>query len=90
MVAQRGEGVKARKAEEKAAKAARRKSEKPKARKSSGKLSFKDKHALDTLPGEIEQSKRVSPRSKPNWRTQSVHEEPRALQRRLERACPAD
>ncbi|WP_440958738.1 ABC-F family ATP-binding cassette domain-containing protein [Oceanicaulis sp. LC35] len=54
MVAQRGEGVKARKAAEKAEKAASKpKGEKPK-NKSSGKLSFKDKHALETLPGEIE------------------------------------
>ena len=52
MVAQRGEGVKARKAEEKAEKA-KAKAEKPKA-KSSAKLSFKDKHALETLPGEID------------------------------------
>ncbi|HBU61782.1 MAG: elongation factor 3 [Oceanicaulis sp.] len=54
MVAQRGEGVKARKAAEKAEKAAgKSKGEKPK-NKSAGKLSFKDKHALETLPGEIE------------------------------------
>lgn len=54
MVNQRGEGVKARKAAEKAEKAANKpKGEKPK-NKSSGKLSFKDKHALETLPGEIE------------------------------------
>jgi ATP-binding cassette subfamily F protein uup len=54
MVAQRGEGVKARKAAEKAEKAASKpKAEKPK-NKSSGKLSFKDKHALETLPGEID------------------------------------
>jgi len=53
MVAQRGEGVKARKAEAKAAKASKAKAEKPKT-KTSGKLSFKDKHALDTLPGDIE------------------------------------
>ncbi|MBL4539024.1 MAG: ATP-binding cassette domain-containing protein [Oceanicaulis sp.] len=53
MIDQRGEGVKARKAEEKAAKASKAKTDKPKT-KSSGKLSFKDKHALETLPGEIE------------------------------------
>ncbi|MAP48285.1 MAG: elongation factor 3 [Oceanicaulis sp.] len=53
MIDQRGEGVKARKAEEKAAKAGKAKTDKPKT-KSSGKLSFKDKHALETLPGEIE------------------------------------
>jgi len=53
MVAQRGEGVKARKAEAKAAKASKAKAEKPKT-KTGGKLSFKDKHALDTLPGDIE------------------------------------
>jgi len=54
MIAQRGEGVKARKAAEKAEKTANKsKGEKPK-NKSSGKLSFKDKHALETLPGEIE------------------------------------
>jgi ATP-binding cassette subfamily F protein uup len=54
MIDQRGEGVKARKAEEKAARASKAKTDKPKP-KSSGKLSFKDKHALETLPGEIEQ-----------------------------------
>ncbi|WP_375548086.1 ATP-binding cassette domain-containing protein [Oceanicaulis alexandrii] len=53
MIDQRGEGVKARKAEEKAARASKAKTDKPKT-KSSGKLSFKDKHALETLPGEIE------------------------------------
>ncbi|VXC83561.1 ABC-F family ATP-binding cassette domain-containing protein [Oceanicaulis alexandrii] len=53
MIDQRGEGVKARKAEEKVAKAGKAKVDKPKT-KSSGKLSFKDKHALETLPGEIE------------------------------------
>lgn len=53
MIDQRGEGVKARKAEEKAARASKAKTDKPKG-KSSGKLSFKDKHALETLPGEIE------------------------------------
>ncbi|WP_273144774.1 ABC-F family ATP-binding cassette domain-containing protein [Oceanicaulis alexandrii] len=53
MIDQRGEGVKARKAEEKVAKAGKAKADKPKT-KSSGKLSFKDKHALETLPGEIE------------------------------------
>ncbi|MGJ3231481.1 MAG: ABC-F family ATP-binding cassette domain-containing protein [Oceanicaulis sp.] len=56
MVAQRGEGVRAR---EKAADVAAAKSsggpakaDKPKPR--SAKMSFKDKHALQTLPGEIE------------------------------------
>ncbi|WP_430430798.1 ABC-F family ATP-binding cassette domain-containing protein [Oceanicaulis sp.] len=53
MIDQRGEGVKARKAEEKAARASKAKTDKPKT-KPSGKLSFKDKHALETLPGEIE------------------------------------
>ena len=54
MIAQRGEGVKARKAAEKAAKTASApKTERAKQR--SAKLSFKDKHALETLPGEIEQ-----------------------------------
>ncbi|MFP4518514.1 MAG: ABC-F family ATP-binding cassette domain-containing protein [Oceanicaulis sp.] len=56
MVAQRGEGVRAR---EKAADAAAAKSagggakaDRPKPR--TAKMSFKDKHALETLPGEIE------------------------------------
>ncbi|MFW5661895.1 MAG: ATP-binding cassette domain-containing protein, partial [Oceanicaulis sp.] len=57
MVAQRGEGVKARKAEEAAAKgkapsARGAGAAKPKSR--SAKMSFKDKHALETLPAEIE------------------------------------
>ena len=60
MARQRGEGVQARKAEEKAAKAdsspaASR--DKPR----TAKLTFKDKHALDTLPGEIEKiEKRIA------------------------------
>ena len=53
MAAQRGEGVTARRAEERAEKAgapgAAASRDKPRA----AKLSFKDKHALDTLPGEI-------------------------------------
>jgi ATP-binding cassette subfamily F protein uup len=53
MVAQRGEGVKARKAAEKAAKTGEAKAERNQQR--TAKMSFKDKHALETLPGEIEQ-----------------------------------
>ncbi|XBQ17161.1 MAG: ABC-F family ATP-binding cassette domain-containing protein [Oceanicaulis sp.] len=54
MVAQRGEGVKARKAEAAAARTASApKADKPKAARSA-KMSFKDKHALETLPGEID------------------------------------
>ena len=56
MLAQRGEGVKARKSEEK--KAATSKAPPPPSNstgpKNRAKLSFKDKYALDTLPGEIE------------------------------------
>ena len=54
MVAQRGEGVTARKSADPAPRtpAAGPKTDKPKAR--SAKMSFKDKHALETLPREIE------------------------------------
>jgi ATP-binding cassette subfamily F protein uup len=51
MVAQRGAGVSARKAEKVVSGAKAAKADKPRQR--SAKLSFKDKHALDTLPGEI-------------------------------------
>ena len=60
MARQRGEGVQARKAEEKAAKAVSSPAasrDKPR----TAKLTFKDKHALDTLPGEIEKiEKRIA------------------------------
>ncbi|GGE42525.1 ATP-binding protein [Marinicauda pacifica] len=56
MLAQRGEGVKARKSEEKKAGPAKTApaSTSITAAKNRAKLSFKDKYALETLPGEIE------------------------------------
>ena len=55
MIDQRGAGVQARKAEEKAAKAAASPTPSaPREKPRTAKLSFKDKHALETLPGEIE------------------------------------
>ena len=54
MLAQRGEGVRARKAEAARQTAVRPAAAKPAPAKGRAKLSFKDKYALDTLPGEIE------------------------------------
>ncbi len=54
MAAQRGEGVTARKAGETAQKAASSPASTPRDKPRTAKLSFKDKHALETLPGEIE------------------------------------
>src|SRR6185369_9383332 len=53
MVAQRGEGVAARKIETKAARSETAKGDDNEPRSTRRKLSFKDKHALDTLPGQI-------------------------------------
>jgi ABC transport system ATP-binding/permease protein len=53
MVAQRGEGVAARKIETKAARSETAKADDNEPRSARRKLSFKDKHALDTLPGQI-------------------------------------
>ena len=53
MVAQRGEGVTAKPTAKSEAKPARAKSEAPAASPPKARLSFKDKHALQTLPGRI-------------------------------------
>jgi len=54
MLAQRGRGVEARKAEKLTA-APKKEAAPPAAPKGRSKLSFKDKHALETLPGRIEE-----------------------------------
>ncbi|MEO1039139.1 MAG: ATP-binding cassette domain-containing protein [Pseudomonadota bacterium] len=54
MVAQRGEGVKARETEVRSKKPASGDPAPAKSRPSARKMSFKDKHALEALPGEIE------------------------------------
>jgi ATP-binding cassette subfamily F protein uup len=54
MLAQRGRGVEARKAEKLAA-TPKKEAAPPAAPKGRSKLSFKDKHALETLPGRVEE-----------------------------------